>query len=68
VTQKGIIFSSEVEGNGPQLSLYDPSTGKLHELLSLPSPPRWMGATADGRRVAVNNATESEITLVENLR
>jgi hypothetical protein len=68
VTQKGILFSSDVQGKGPQLSLYDPSTGKLHELLTLPSSPRWMGATADGRRVAVNNANESEITVVENLR
>ena len=68
VTQKGILFSSEADGKRPQLSLYDPSTGKLHELLTLPSSPRWMGATADGRRVAVNNANESEITLVENLR
>ncbi|HZS97330.1 MAG TPA: winged helix-turn-helix domain-containing protein [Terriglobales bacterium] len=68
VTQKGILFGSEADGKRPQLSLYDPSTGKLHELLTLPSSPRWMGATADGRRVAVNNANESEITLVENLR
>jgi len=68
VTQKGILFSSDVQGKGPQLNLYDPTTGKLHELLTLPSSPRWMGATADGRRVAVNNANESEITLVENLR
>jgi Tol biopolymer transport system component len=68
VTQKGILFSSEADGKRPQLSRYDPSTGKLHELLTLPSSPRWMGATADGHRVAVNNANESEITLVENLR
>ena len=68
VTQKGILFSSEADGKRPQLSLNDPSTGKLHELLTLPSSPRWMGATADGRRVAVNNANESEITRVENLR
>ena len=68
VTQKGILFSSDAQGKGPQLSLYDPLTGALHELLTLPSSPRWMGATADGRRVAVNDANESEITLVENLR
>ena len=68
VTQKGILFSSEADGKRPQLSLNDPSTGKLHELLTLPSSPRWMGATADGRRVAVKNANESEITLMENLR
>jgi DNA-binding winged helix-turn-helix (wHTH) protein len=68
VTKKGILFSSDVDGKGPQLNLYDPTTGQLHALLTLPSSPRWMGATADGRRVAVNNANESEITLVENLR
>jgi Tol biopolymer transport system component len=68
VTKKGILFSSHVQGKEAQLSLYDPSAGKLHELLTLPSSPRWMGATADGHRVAVNNANESEITLVENLR
>jgi DNA-binding winged helix-turn-helix (wHTH) protein/Tol biopolymer transport system component len=68
VTKKGILFSSDVEGKRAQLSLYDPTTRELHVLLTLPSSPRWMGATADGRRVAVNNASESEITLVENLR
>jgi DNA-binding winged helix-turn-helix (wHTH) protein len=68
VTKKGILFSSDVEGKRAQLSLYDPTTKQLHALLTLPSSPRWMGATADGRRVAINNASESEITLVENLR
>ena len=66
--EKGILFRPHVQGKRQQLSLYDPSAGKLHELLTLPSSPRWMGATADGHRVAVNNANESEITLVENLR
>jgi hypothetical protein len=34
----------------------------------LPSSPFSMGASADGHRVAVNDAAERQITLVENLR
>ena len=66
VTNKGILFSAEANGKA-QLSLYETSTGRLHELLTLPSSPRWMGATADGRRVAVNDASERQITLVDHL-
>jgi len=67
VTNKGVLFSTDVKGKA-QLILYEPSTRQLHELLTLPSSPRWMGATADGHRVAVNDASEREITLVDNLR
>lgn len=66
VTNKGILFSAEANGKA-QLNLYETSTGRLHELLTLPSSPRWMGATADGRRVAVNDASERQITLVDHL-
>jgi hypothetical protein len=66
VTNKGILFSAEANGKA-QLSLYETSTGQVHELLTLPSSPRWMGATADGRRVAVNDASERQITLVDHL-
>jgi DNA-binding winged helix-turn-helix (wHTH) protein len=66
LTNKGILFSAEANGKA-QLSLYETSTGQLHELLTLPSPPRWMGATADGHRVAVNDASERQITLVDHL-
>jgi DNA-binding winged helix-turn-helix (wHTH) protein len=66
VTNKGVLFSTEANGKA-QLSLYERSTGQLHDLLTLPSSPRWMGATADGHRVAANDASESQITLVDNL-
>jgi Tol biopolymer transport system component/DNA-binding winged helix-turn-helix (wHTH) protein len=68
VTQKGILFAFDVPSKGTQLSLYEIATGQSRQLLSLPSAPFWMGATADGRRVAVNDAAERQITLVENLR
>jgi DNA-binding winged helix-turn-helix (wHTH) protein len=68
VTQKGILFVSDHPDQGPQLSLYETATQQVHQLLSLPSAPFWMGATSDGRRVAVNDARERQITLVENLR
>ena len=66
VTNKGILFSAEANRKA-QLSLYETSTGQVHELLTLPSSPRWMGATADGHRVAVNDASERRITLVDHL-
>ncbi len=67
VTQKGILFVSDA-GKGSQLSLYETASGQIRQLLSLPSSPFWLGASADGRRVAVNDAAERQITLVENLR
>jgi DNA-binding winged helix-turn-helix (wHTH) protein len=67
VTQKGILIVSDA-GKGSQLSLYETASGQIRQLLSLPSAPFWMGASADGRRVAVNDAAERQITLVENLR
>lgn len=67
VTNKGVLFSADANGKA-QLSLFEPSTGQLHKLLTLPSSPRWMGATADGHRVAINDASERQITLVDNLR
>ncbi len=68
VTQKGILFVSDAPGKGSQLSLYEAATGQVRQLLALPSSPFWMGASADGHRVAVNDAAERQITLVENLR
>ncbi|HST08799.1 MAG TPA: hypothetical protein VLL05_00360, partial [Terriglobales bacterium] len=68
VTQKGILFASDAPGKGSQLNLYDTATGQIRQLLLLPTSPFWMGATADGRRVAINDAAERQITLVENLR
>lgn len=68
VTQKGILFVSDAPGEGSQLSLYEAATGQIRQLLALPSSPFWMGASADGHRVAVNDAAERQITLVENLR
>jgi Tol biopolymer transport system component len=68
VTQKGILFVSDAPGKGSQLSLYEAASGQIRQLLALPSSPFWMGASADGRRVAVNDAAERQITLVENLR
>ena len=67
VTKKGILFVSDA-GNGSQLSLYETASGQIRQLLSLTSSPFWMGASADGRRVAVDDAAERQITLVENLR
>jgi len=68
VTNKGILFVADSPSKGSQLSLYEPATGQVRELLALPSAPFWMGATPDGHRVAVNDASERQITLVENLR
>jgi DNA-binding winged helix-turn-helix (wHTH) protein len=68
VTQKGILFVADAPGKGSHLSLYESATGQIRQLLSLPSSPFWMGASADGHRVAVNDAAERQITLVENLR
>jgi DNA-binding winged helix-turn-helix (wHTH) protein len=67
-TQQGILFVSDAPGKGSQLSLYETASGQIRQLLSLPSSPFWMGASADGHRVAVNDAAERQITLVENLR
>jgi DNA-binding winged helix-turn-helix (wHTH) protein len=68
VTQKGILFVSDAPGKSSQLNLYEAATDQIRQLLALPSSPFWMGASADGHRVAVNDAAERQITLVENLR
>jgi hypothetical protein len=68
VTEGGILFVEDLPNDKTELSLYDPMGRQIRDLVSLPSAPFWMGATADGKRVVMNDAEERQITMLENLR
>jgi DNA-binding winged helix-turn-helix (wHTH) protein len=68
VTRDGIVFAEDLPNGQSSLSLYDPSRRQVRDLVALQSAPFWVGATADGKRAMVNDASERQISMVENLR
>jgi DNA-binding winged helix-turn-helix (wHTH) protein len=68
VTKNAILLIADLPDGRSHLSLYDPMRATIHELASLQTAPHWMGATADGTKVVMNDADERQITLLENLR
>jgi DNA-binding winged helix-turn-helix (wHTH) protein len=68
VTKDGILLAADLPDGKTHLSLYDPVRATMHELVSLHSAPHWMGATADGKKVVINDAAERQITMLDNLR
>jgi Tol biopolymer transport system component len=68
VTKDGILLVADLADGRSHLSLYDPVRATVHELVSLQSAPRWMGATADGKKVVMNDAAERQISMLDNLR
>jgi len=68
VTKNAILLIADLPDGRSHLSLYDPTRATIHELASLQTAPHWMGATADGTKVVMNDADERQITLLENLR
>lgn len=68
VTKDGILLVADLPDGKTHLSLYDPIRATMHELVSLHSAPHWMGATADGKKVVINDAAERQITMLDNLR
>ncbi|HTS35242.1 MAG TPA: winged helix-turn-helix domain-containing protein [Candidatus Solibacter sp.] len=67
VTKEGILFVEDLPGREPELSFYQPTRRELRDVVSLRSAPFWMGASFDGKRALVNDASEREITMVDNL-
>ena len=67
VTREGILLVSDMPDGKSHLSVYDPAKQTLHELATLQTSPQWMGATADGKRVVMNDNAERQISLLENL-
>jgi hypothetical protein len=68
VTKDGILLALDLPDGKTHLNLYDPVRATMRELVSLQSAPHWMGATADGKKVIVNDAAERQITMLDNLR
>jgi DNA-binding winged helix-turn-helix (wHTH) protein len=68
VTKNGILLAVDLPDGKSHLNLYDPARATMHELVSLQSAPHWMGATVDGKKVVVNDDSERQITMLDNLR
>lgn len=68
VTKDGVLLVADLPDRRSHLTLYDPVKGTARELASLPTSPFWMAASADGRKVVMNDAAEQQITMVSNLR
>jgi len=68
VTNGGILLIGDARDGKAYLSLYDPAKHTEHELASLQMAPHWMGATADGTKVVMNDANERQITMLDHLR
>ena len=68
VTRNGILFAEDMPGGMAALSVYEPTKRQVRDLVWLPSPPVWMGASADGREAIVNDVAERRISVVGNLR
>jgi DNA-binding winged helix-turn-helix (wHTH) protein len=68
VTKNGILLAVDLPDGKTHLNLYDPARATMHELVTLQSAPHWMGATVDGRKVVVNDDSERQITMLDNLR
>ena len=67
LTRDGILLVSDLPDGKSHLSVYDPAKRTVHELAVLQTAPHWMGATADGKKVVMNDAAERQISLLENL-
>lgn len=70
VTQKGIVFVGPALGHQAVLSFYDFANERTTLLATLRRTPFWLGATTDGRFVALDQPghEESQAMLVENFR
>ena len=68
VTKDGVLLVADLPDRRSHLTLYDPVNGTARELASLPTSPFWMAASADGKKVVMNDAAEREITMVDHLR
>ena len=68
VTKDGVLLVADLPDGRSHLTLYDPGKGTARELTSLQTSPFWMAASADGKKVVMNDAAEQQITMVENLR
>lgn len=67
VTRNGIVFAEDRPNGQAELSLYDPSRRQVRELAVLQSAPFWLGASLDGKRAIMNDASEQQISMLENL-
>lgn len=67
VTKEGILFVEDLPGREPELSFYQPTRRELRDVVSLHTAPFWVGATFDGKRALINDTSEHEITMVDNL-
>ena len=68
VTKKGILLVADLPDGKTHLNFYDPASATVHELVSLQSAAHWMGATADGKKVVMNDDAERQITMLDNLQ
>ena len=68
VTNGGILLVGDARDGKAYLSLYNPVEHTQHDLASLQIAPHWMGATADGKKVVMNDANERQITMLDHLR
>ena len=68
VTKDGVLLVADLPDGRSHLTLYDPGKGTARELTSLQTSPFWMAASADGKKVVMNDAAERQITMVEHLR
>ena len=66
-TREGIVFAEDLPSGQAELSLYDPARRQVRDLVLLQSAPFWVGASIDGKRAIMNDAAESQISMVENL-
>lgn len=68
VTETGILFVEDLPNHKSELSLYDPKKRETRDLAALPTAPFWMAASADGKKVVMNDSAERQISMLENFR
>jgi len=68
VTKDGVLLVADLPDGRSHLTLYDPASGVARDLTSLQTSPFWMAASADGKKVVMNDSAERQITMVSNLR
>jgi Tol biopolymer transport system component len=68
VTRKGILFVEDASNGDSVLSLYQPARHELSNLVKLETAPHWVGASSDGTKVVMNDSSERQISMIENLR
>jgi DNA-binding winged helix-turn-helix (wHTH) protein len=64
VTRAGILFVEDLPEGKSELSFYEPDKRRVSSLVTLPSAPFWMGATADGKKAIVNDGEERQISMI----